>query len=74
MTTLRQHDKDATLAPACGWRERVAGMDNSFRWARITAKDTLVAMISGDVEKAYRLAKVAAGFAIEGFKASSCGW
>ena len=74
MTTLRQHDRDATLAPAPGWRERVATMESDFKIAGVVGLQLVVAIVSRDEEKAVRLAKVAGGLAIEGFRGSSYGW
>lgn len=74
MMTLRQHDPQATLPPSSAWQARIASMDESFRWAGIIGGQTIVAMMSGDEEKAVRLAKVAADLGIEGFKCSRGGW
>jgi hypothetical protein len=49
-------------------------MDDSFRWAGVLGRQAIVAMMSGDEEKAARVSKVAANLAIEGFERSSGGW
>lgn len=73
-TTLRQHDRDATLAPEPGWRERIATMESDFKIAGVVGLQLVVAVIARDEEKAVRLARVAGDLAIQGFRSSSCGW
>jgi len=70
MIHLRQHDADATLPPA-GWQTRVESIEHSFRWARTLGLEAIVAMCKGDEERATRLSRVAARFAIEGLQFSS---
>jgi len=72
MTHLRQHDADATLPPA-GWQTRVECVEHSFRWARMLGLEAIVAAVKGDEEKALRLSRVAARFALEGLQFSSAG-
>ena len=66
------NDPNATLPPA-GWQTRVDSIEHSFRWARMLGLEALVAVCSGDEEKALRLSRVAARFAIEGLQFSSAG-
>jgi len=69
---ISQSDPNATLPPA-GWQTRVESIEHSFRWARMLGLEAIVAAVKGDEEKAHRLSRVAARFALEGLQFSSAG-